>query len=299
MCYQWNDLEASTRHLEKAIEIYRLSVRGIGLEIAYLYLARTRAAAGDVEKAMKSLDDADLLISHGETDPGSLSINAAYHAAIALMEGDEESAARWIDSLTESDVFILLVTSISASSLFWARKGGNKVAKKAQLLCEQLAQQGSMTGVVCVKLVQALDSLGPGNPEDCLAEALSMCKSMNALRVIIDIGMEVVPLLRQAVTKGIEPEFARKLINIIESEDRQRKIRKGELPQSAISSAILSDREMEVLLLMASGLSDRQIAGKLVISLSTAKTHVHRILEKLNATSRMQAVTQAKELKLI
>jgi LuxR family maltose regulon positive regulatory protein len=126
-----------------------------------------------------------------------------------------------------------------------------------------------------------------------------MARSEGAVSLFTDFGMELAPLLRQAVSKGIEPEFAHKPINIIEAEDRQRRIRKGELSPSTTSTAILSEREMEVLHLMASGLSDRQIATKLVISLSTAKTHVHRILEKLNATSRMQAVTQAKELKLI
>jgi LuxR family maltose regulon positive regulatory protein len=50
--------------------------------------------------------------------------------------------------------------------------------------------------------------------------------------------------------------------------------------------------------LIEKGFSDRQIADKLVISLSTAKTHVHHIFAKLNAKDRLQAVNRAKDLQL-
>jgi len=65
------------------------------------------------------------------------------------------------------------------------------------------------------------------------------------------------------------------------------------------TTGLLSERETEVLWLVAEGLSNQQIASKLTVSLSTAKTHVHRLFEKLNAKDRLQAVTRARELKLI
>jgi LuxR family transcriptional regulator, maltose regulon positive regulatory protein len=56
---------------------------------------------------------------------------------------------------------------------------------------------------------------------------------------------------------------------------------------------------MEVLRLLAKGLSNQQIAAKMVISLSTTKTHVHHIFEKLNSKDRLQAVNRAKDLQLM
>jgi LuxR family maltose regulon positive regulatory protein len=56
---------------------------------------------------------------------------------------------------------------------------------------------------------------------------------------------------------------------------------------------------MEVLRLLEAGLSNRQIATKLFISLGTVKVHVHNLTEKLNSGSRTQAIARAKELKLI
>ena len=66
---------------------------------------------------------------------------------------------------------------------------------------------------------------------------------------------------------------------------------------AGISPEPLSDRELEVLPLLAAGLSNRQIAERLVISVGTAKTHVHNILQKLEVSGRTKAIARARELK--
>jgi len=61
----------------------------------------------------------------------------------------------------------------------------------------------------------------------------------------------------------------------------------------------LSDRELEVLGLLAAGKPNRQIAEELVVALDTVKKHVSHLLGKLGADNRTQAVTRARELGLI
>jgi LuxR family transcriptional regulator, maltose regulon positive regulatory protein len=61
----------------------------------------------------------------------------------------------------------------------------------------------------------------------------------------------------------------------------------------------MSERELEILRLLANGLSNREIAERLVITVGTAKSHVHHILEKLGTESRMQAAAKARELGLV
>ena len=61
----------------------------------------------------------------------------------------------------------------------------------------------------------------------------------------------------------------------------------------------LSRRELEVIQLMAEGLSNQEIAGRLFVSLNTIKTHTSRIFEKMDVKRRTQAVEKAKRLSLI
>jgi ATP/maltotriose-dependent transcriptional regulator MalT len=61
----------------------------------------------------------------------------------------------------------------------------------------------------------------------------------------------------------------------------------------------LSKRELEVLALLATGRSNQQIADELVVALDTVKKHVGRVLDKLGAANRTQAVARARELELL
>ena len=87
----------------------------------------------------------------------------------------------------------------------------------------------------------------------------------------------------------LDPECA---AAVVESADRGSRVR-------ASWPAGLSDREIEVVRLVAAGLSNHEIADKLIIGVGTVKSHVHSILGKLDARDRTQAVIKAQELKLV
>jgi LuxR family maltose regulon positive regulatory protein len=61
----------------------------------------------------------------------------------------------------------------------------------------------------------------------------------------------------------------------------------------------LSERELEVLQLIAAGKSNRRIASELFVSVGTVKTHLNNVYRKLDAHSRTQALARARELDLI
>ena len=65
------------------------------------------------------------------------------------------------------------------------------------------------------------------------------------------------------------------------------------------TGATLTPREVEVLRLLVTGASNRAIAAELVVSIPTAKTHVSRILGKLNVQSRARAAAVARDLHLV
>jgi NarL family two-component system response regulator LiaR len=71
------------------------------------------------------------------------------------------------------------------------------------------------------------------------------------------------------------------------------------LNEEALTGLGISKRELEVLQLMAEGLSNQEIAKKLFVSLNTIKTHSSKIFEKMDVQRRTQAIEKAKRLGLI
>jgi NarL family two-component system response regulator LiaR len=72
-----------------------------------------------------------------------------------------------------------------------------------------------------------------------------------------------------------------------------------ELDEANLRRHGISKRELEVLGLLSTGMSNQEIAEKLFVSTSTVKTHVSNILAKLDASRRTQAIRRAKELRII
>ncbi len=109
-----------------------------------------------------------------------------------------------------------------------------------------------------------------------------------------DMPSEQLATAVRSAAKGqspIGPEMARKLVNLVTHSPI--------VPSPATATSELSEREIEVLQLIAAGLSNKEIAEKLFIAEGTAKNHVSNILSKLEVRDRAQAVARAKELGLV
>ncbi len=100
-------------------------------------------------------------------------------------------------------------------------------------------------------------------------------------------------LLRQAITQNIAPEYTGRILAAFDTPSPQAQHAKPALADP------LSDRETEVLRLIAADLSNQEIADTLFVSVNTVKTHVKRLYGKLHVNSRLQAVERARELHLL
>ena len=144
-----------------------------------------------------------------------------------------------------------------------------------------------------------------------LAESLTLARPEGYVRVFADEGPPLTALLDQliagrrrgaALPPGIPVEYLGRLRAAFQLGD----IRAAS-PSSKLTAPVemaglaepLSDRELEVLRLLAAGMANKQIANELVVALETAKKHVSHILGKLGAANRTQAVARARELGLL
>lgn len=106
-------------------------------------------------------------------------------------------------------------------------------------------------------------------------------------------------LLERAFIQGISRDQHNHLLALLEHNQPARPTPSAALSLEALNLDTLSEREHEVLKLIAVGYSNKAIAKRLDISLNTVKTHTKNINSKLNVSSRVQAATKARDLGLI
>ena len=126
-----------------------------------------------------------------------------------------------------------------------------------------------------------------------LERALEIGRPEEYLRVFLDEGTPMVELLRHAGSKGIESHYVATILAGV----RQEFDLADDDKQPLIDP--LSERELELLQLLADGLSNQEIAELLIIAIGTVKAHTVNIYRKLNVNSRMQAVARARDLRLL
>jgi LuxR family maltose regulon positive regulatory protein len=158
---------------------------------------------------------------------------------------------------------------------------------------EENAKGGAQhSAMLYIRLYQVLAADTTESALRLLADVFAITEPEGYVRTFVDEGRLLAPLLRLAISRKISAQYAAKLLAIIEAE-KQRKL------ATIKRTNLLSERELEVLKLLAAGLSSRQIAEKLTVSLNTTNTHIRHIFEKLDSKSRVQAIARARELKLI
>ena len=151
------------------------------------------------------------------------------------------------------------------------------------LILKALALQQAQLGT------QAVEAIG---------QALALGETEGFRRVFLDEGRPIAHLLYQAVERDICPVYAGRLLaGFPPALTAPGKAATADAAEALIER--LSEREKEVLTLVAAGLSNNEIAGRLYISLSTVKGHIANIFGKLDCRSRVQAVSRARDLGLI
>jgi LuxR family maltose regulon positive regulatory protein len=303
------DQEAARQHLLRSEELDDQT------EVYQYHLCRARAhmkqSQGDWNAALDQLDEAERWLYYQNPIPDVRS-TAALKARVWIEQGRQEEALAWAQerdlSIDDDLSYLREFEHATLARVLIARyineRDEHHIQDAVRLLERllQAAEDGGRRGSMLEILVlQALAHQAQGDIPSALVSlerALKLAEPEGYVRVFIEEGQPMANLLSVAAARGILPDYTGKLLAFFEAEAQKSK-EKSHLSSDQPLIEPLSERELEVLQLIAQGLSNREICERLFLAMSTVKGHNRRIFGKLEVQRRTEAIARARELGLL
>jgi LuxR family maltose regulon positive regulatory protein len=321
---EWNRLDQALSHLQRGIELGKQWNLWESLLAGYTGLARLHWAQGEQEIAFARLDELVVMAEQSDVMWMTPPVHA-YHALLSARSGDLQSAATWAENSPVSQGapmhFMLEPDGLTLARIYIIQGHLTAAARLAAETARSAQAGGRLGRWTEAVLLQGLALYLQGNTAEALPlleQALQQALAEDYRRIFLDEGPRMVDFLHQAQVSGatrsvdwddrLNQIITELLLSfeIIPNGSRQQPAQKAEAMLKAahpeqlnIEYEPLSGRELEVMQLIASGLTNQQIAEQLFISLNTVKTHVKNIYQRLNVTNRAQAIARAQQLGLI
>lgn len=297
IAYEQDDLAAAERSLLEGLARGRQGGLSDDLRLAHLLLARLRIAQGDLDAAAAAVEQAAALMPARES-LRLARLADAWRTQIELARGNSAAARRWAQAYTAYRAAGPGETSEDTEllTLAWACLDLGDPAQAlavARDLQRQAQPAGRVRSLIAALILQALaHQMRREQPAglESLTQALQLAAPAGFVRPFRDAGPALAALLPLARVSA--PQLVERLLAGVAVAPPPR-------DQLAGGPDALSEQELRVLRLIVAGQSNQEIAEALVISVGTAKWHVHNILQKLGVGSRPKAIARAHELGLV
>jgi LuxR family maltose regulon positive regulatory protein len=305
--YERDELAAALDHATLGITLCRKLAFTPPLAAGLAILARIRQIHGDAAAALEAMDEAEQV----ELSPQVVALLnplPAQRARLLLAQGGVRAAAQWskVAGLHPDDepdypaepAYLLLARVLLAED-----RPGPALTLLQRLLATAVSQ-GRTGSVIEIQALRALALAARGDHAGALgalAEAVTLACPQGYIRVFADEGAPMRALLtrlsaaqkdQRALARDIDTSYLARLLRS-----------SGQAGAAAAAlrgmTEPLTDRELQVLQLLAVGRSNQRIAHELVVALDTVKKHVTHVLGKLGAANRTEAVARARKLGLI
>lgn len=295
LSYEWNDLDVAQEHVRQAYEFEGNWGNADTLVSSQVMQARIHQARGDERAANEVMHSVEELLQTRRltaTGPGWVDMVRVW---LWLAQGNLEACNRWVDAHPNVPVeqFTGEEERLILARILVARGDHEEALKRLTVLIRENESVEFMGNIIELLILQALALKHKGDQsaaQETLLRALALAEPEGYIRVFIDQGKPMQELLKKVKSDGQTRKYLNKLLASFGGESTQG-------AQPLIEP--LSERELEVVSLLANGLSNQDIAEKLFVSVGTVKAHTSNIYRKLDVNSRTQAIVRAKELGLL
>jgi LuxR family maltose regulon positive regulatory protein len=301
LAYQWNRLDEAAQQVHTGLKCGRPWMYVKSVLSGYFLLSLIYLAQGNQTDPHTPLDDVEPLIKQS----GLLPMHRrwwAVKARIALAENDIPQAEYWLQQISlplngqpgyddEFEYFTLIQMRIAQSR-----------SSEVITILEYLTRLAERQGRICSQI----DALGwlavvwhtrrePERALDSLSRAVHLGQRESFAQVFLEKGERMAELLVKLQSRTKARIYVEHLLMLFSEPSTSMSLNGSKL----YLVEPLTEREQEVLGLLALGLRDHEIAARLHLSKATVKTHNHHILRKLDARNRTEAVVKARQLSLL
>lgn len=323
--YEWGDLETASDYAFRAVELGRRGGLGGNILHGMVVLVRVRQARGDFAGAFEALAEAEGVMRRTGVPHWMMALDS-YRSRLLLAqaraEGTEppvEEVTRWAreagllpDWRRPSDTRIFLpvyppeFAHLTLARLFLARGDYGEALGLLRWLREPAEAAGRLRALLDMLALETLVRNASGDKDGALQtlrHALALGEPEGFVRTFADKGTAMGALIAEAAPGHVSPDYARRLLGAFGKPEvvyLPVSVFEATAPAKGLEPAEpLSEREIEVLRLIATGLSNADAGKRLFIAPSTVKKHLENIYSKLGTRNRTQAIARAREAGLL
>ena len=315
---EWNDLDTATSYSLNGIDLCKRVGYLMDQAVGYTNLSRIKLAQRDWDGAQDALKEAQLLSQKMKAyvyvrrwvESCQLRLWTAQGNMGAIARWTQECGLRVDDELTFLRDIEHLILARALTVLGRAQPGSSYLEDAYTLLARllKMTQASGWSGKtieVLVLLSLVLQAIGEQDRAmQSLEEALTLAKPEGYIRTFIDEGEPIAEMLQLAAAQGIHKNYAGELLGAFDltTMEQSQTGTSGDSSSAKGTSQLvdpLSNREDEVLRLLATDLSGPEIAQELTVALSTVRYHTNSIYSKLSVHNRREAVSRGKQLGLL
>ncbi len=306
--YWRNELAMAEKYFGAVVE-QPLGVHAMVAMHSHFGLALTYLAQGRWEEVHDVLETVEIWAAEAGDHFFSKQVEA-FAAQLTLLEGRPAAAFAWAGSYVEVPprlpFYFLVSPLLILVRVCLAHGGAVDLERAGRVLNEMhcfLVDTHNTLRIIDVLALQALlfdAQRQPQRAHDVLMQALALAAPCGIVRPFVDLGPAMAVLLHAVAKHESEATYAAQLLAAFPFHGVQGAAR-SVIAQASAAPAVdpLTDREIEVLALLAQRMSNKEIAEILVVAPVTIKTHTRNLFSKLQASSRREAVERGRALGLI